>query len=165
MKKILFALCGSLSLMAMNCVSESDTRHINIVFHNAADYDIYVDRSFYYPDTSLLHQQNVTTPGWNYKVESNTTNDDAFWSRTSYESLFHSMEVLIVFVYNADSLAAYGWDYVKNNYMVSQRYDLTLNDLYRLDWQLAFPPTPEMRDIKMWPPYGTYDSLGRRVER
>lgn len=27
------------------------------------------------------------------------------------------------------------------------------------------PPSEEMRDIKMWPPYGTYDANGHRVEQ
>ena len=31
-------------------------------------------------------------------------------------------------------------------------------------WKLpCFPPSSEMRNIKMWPPYGTYDANGNRV--
>lgn len=29
---------------------------------------------------------------------------------------------------------------------------------------IYFPPTEAMRDFKMWPPYGTYDAHGNRVE-
>ena len=28
--------------------------------------------------------------------------------------------------------------------------------------EISFPPTEAMRDFRMWPPYGTYDSLGYR---
>ena len=29
---------------------------------------------------------------------------------------------------------------------------------------ISFPPTEEMRDFKMWPPYGTYDANGNPVQ-
>lgn len=82
-----------------------------------------------------------------------------------YEQMFIcEFDTLIVFVFTADSLDLYGLDYVKRNYLVSQRYDISLSDLQQLNWQLRFPPTEEMRNIKMWPPYGTYDSLGHLVQ-
>ncbi len=68
-------------------------------------------------------------------------------------------DTLIVFVFNADTLALYGWEYVKEHYLIAQRYDLSLIDLQLLSWRLQFPPSSEMQNIKMWPPYGTYDSL------
>ena len=83
---------------------------------------------------------------------------------TTYESEFHGMDTLIIFVFNSDTLATYGWENVKDDYLISQRYDLSLNDLKRMNWHLSFPPTEEMRNIKMWPPYGTYDPLGHRRE-
>ncbi len=45
-------------------------------------------------------------------------------------------------------------------------YDMSLADakhVYDKDC-FAFPPTEAMRNIKMWPPYGTYDSLGHLVQ-
>ena len=76
------------------------------------------------------------------------------------ESKFISMDTLIVFVFNSDTLSSRGWDYVKDHNNVTQRYDLSLSNLRNLNWRIAFPPTEEMRNIKMWPPYGTYDSMG-----
>ena len=47
----------------------------------------------------------------------------------------------------------------------------TLCIYYMEDWvfrqtncQISFPPTEEMRNIKMWPPYGTYDEHGNRLK-
>ncbi len=70
----------------------------------------------------------------------------------------------MVFVFNADTLETHGWDYAKEHNMVMQRYDLSLTDLQNLNWTLTFPPTEEMRNIKMWPPYGTYDEHGNRLK-
>ncbi len=30
---------------------------------------------------------------------------------------------------------------------------------------IFFPPNKLMRDFKMWPPYGTYDANGHRIEQ
>lgn len=70
----------------------------------------------------------------------------------------------MIFVFNGDTLARHGIQYVMENHLVDQRYDLSLNDLKQLNWQLFFPPSAEMRNIKMWPPYGTYDANGNRVK-
>ena len=161
MKKIILICCGCLLFTAMTCTKDSDTQHHHIRFYNASDCDIYVDKSHDYPDTTLSRVQNVMTPGWNLMVQSHSTNNDAFTNRNSYEVDFRCRyDTLVVFVFNSDTLALYGWEYSKNNYCISQRYDLSLSDLQRLSWRLQFPPTEGMRDIKMWPPYGTYDSLG-----
>ncbi len=47
----------------------------------------------------------------------------------------------------------------------------TLCIYYMQEWSIrksnniiAFPPTEDMRDFKMWPPYGTYDVYGNRVD-
>ena len=40
-------------------------------------------------------------------------------------------------------------------------YDISLNDFRLMFYHPTFPPTEEMRNIKMWPPYGTYDSTGQ----
>ena len=128
-----------------------DFRSVDGLYHQSYDY----------PDTSS-YGGDVTTPGWNLKVESHHSNNDAIWCRRTYESQLRE-DTLIIFVFNADTLSTYGWNYVKNHNIVTQRYYLSLSDLYNLKWCLSFPPTEEMRDIKMWPPYGTYGHNGYRI--
>lgn len=41
------------------------------------------------------------------------------------------------------------------NNTIIQRYDLSLQDLQDANWMLTYPPSPNMRTIKMWPPYGS----------
>jgi hypothetical protein len=59
-------------------------------------------------------------------------------------------------------LDAYTWEHessqtIIDNYLVLQRYDLGLEDIQKLGWSLPFPPTEAMKDMKMYPPYGTYN--------
>ena len=39
------------------------------------------------------------------------------------------------------------------NYFVAQRYDLSLNDLKKLNWTITYPPVESMKDMHMYPPY------------
>ena len=40
-----------------------------------------------------------------------------------------------------------------SQYNILQRYDLTLKDMELLKHDIYYPPTPAMRNIKMWAPY------------
>ena len=169
MKKLLSIFCGCILLTAMTCTKDGEGSHHHIDFYNSTDYALYIDRSFDYPDTSVLHFRNVMTPGWNLKVESHSNNHSALEHFESYECELSECRssrnnILMVFVFNADTLETHGWDYAKEHNMVMQRYDLSLTDLQNLNWTLTFPPTEEMRNIKMWPPYGTYDENGNRLK-
>ena len=65
--------------------------------------------------------------------------------------------------YNTDTIFWYVRKAEDNE--ILQRYDMSLADakhVYDKDC-FAFPPTEAMRNIKMWPPYGTYDEHGNRV--
>lgn len=61
-----------------------------------------------------------------------------------------------VFVVKTEDVKALGWKEVAEKNMVLQRYDITDQDLEKINRQLSFPPTPAMVNISMWPPYGTY---------
>lgn len=38
--------------------------------------------------------------------------------------------------------------------IIKANHGRTLNDLNRLNWVLHYPPTPDMQDVHMYPPYG-----------
>ena len=61
---------------------------------------------------------------------------------------------LYLFVVDMQVLETYSFNTIKNDYMILQRYDVTVSDLQRLDWQITYPPNEKMKDIKMYPPYG-----------
>ena len=53
--------------------------------------------------------------------------------------------------YNLDASC----DTIRKYVPVLQLYQLKLEDLQRLNWTITYPPTAAMRDVKMFPPYGT----------
>jgi hypothetical protein len=61
-------------------------------------------------------------------------------------------DIMCLFIFDTDTLAKYSWEEISRNYNILQRYDLTLKDMKLLKHDI-YPPTPAMRNIKMWPPY------------
>lgn len=71
-----------------------------------------------------------------------------FYNRdTNYGTVF-------VYVFDADIVENTSWGIVARDYLVLKRYDLTLEDLQRLDWKITYPPTEATKNIKQYPPYG-----------
>ena len=56
------------------------------------------------------------------------------------------------FIYDEEVLRNNDWKEVRNN-MYLQRYELSLQDLRKLNFTIPYPPTPEMKDMKMWLKY------------
>ena len=160
MKKRYLIIC-SIILSFCSCVYEG---HETIIFRNNTDKDIYIARSLEYPDTTYW-PWDMLFKTWGRISAFSSSNPEALSMFPPYEhSLGH--KILMVFVFDADTIDYYGWSYIRDNHIniTKQRYDLSLDDLIKLDFILQFPPTEEMRDIKMWPLYGTYDRNGHRTD-
>ena len=62
-------------------------------------------------------------------------------------------DTIRVFVFDSEKYRETDWAAICDQYLILLRYDFTKAELDALGWHIAFPPTPEMKDIKMWPPY------------
>lgn len=162
-------------LVTHSCYKDSEDRHYRIPFKNNTQRTLYVDISIHwdwysqidYLDTLLSWTTDPSRHPEETMVKPYGEDPDACFRRSFYESSFnhHGFDTLIVFVFDADTLEALGWDSVCSNYKVLQRYDLSLEDLQALDFKLCFPPSESIKRIHMWPPYGTYDEEGNVIRR
>lgn len=163
MKSLLFSIL-SLFLMSMGC-DPLYKEHTLIHFVNNSNELI----RFTIPDE----------PQYNSSPWADTTMI-SYWGRVIFKSLvgYESCTIACSFdnydqwiPYEAEfySLFVYKWEPTKelfenvdeecfrnDEYFI--RYDLTLKDIYSLcdkegTLHISYPPTPEMKDIKMWPPY------------
>ena len=64
-------------------------------------------------------------------------------------------DTISLFVLDREIYDKTPWEEVREEYMVLQRYDVSLKDLQRLNFRLSYPPTAAMKSIKMYPPYNT----------
>ena len=56
------------------------------------------------------------------------------------------------YLFSRDTLETVSWEEVVKEYKVLARYDLTLEDLERLNWTIYYPPNEKMKGIKMYYP-------------
>jgi hypothetical protein len=64
-------------------------------------------------------------------------------------------DTLCFFIFDADTFNQYSWDEIMSEYKILQRYDLgvTIEAMRKLKFTITYPPTEEMKDINMFPPY------------
>lgn len=171
MKYIVFVIELFLCSILCSCdswMNEHLGREI-VHFENNADYEISVFSAIFspydisnwasYPDTNLPQQmpQIFTIEPKKYRVVIDTRNTLSGIYRTI------QTDTISVFVISTEQGAVLNWDSIRTSYAILQRYDMCFSDFQSMRGdELTFPPTPAMRNIKMWPPYGTYNSLGHR---
>ncbi|NGF57657.1 hypothetical protein G5B35_24150 [Parapusillimonas sp. SGNA-6] len=71
-----------------------------------------------------------------------------------WEEKRRGIDTLSLVIFSVDTLEKYPWEIIREDYMILQRYDLSMSDLRKLDYSIAYPPTEAMRNMKMWPRYG-----------
>jgi len=129
---------------------ESENCHTSIRFSNKTTRDLYV-RSYplfvHHPDPfdiSRLPRPRKVGAG-------EIDNRDAMLQSFCYENSFS--DTMFVYVFDAMVIRHRPWEVIARDYLVLQRYDLTLEDLQRLNWRITFPPDERMRNVKMYPPF------------
>ncbi len=75
--------------------------------------------------------------------------------RRTWEDFFKDFpsDTLSIYIFHTDTLNKYSWKEICEDYLVLKRYDLSLYDLKKLNFKVPYPPSPIMRDMKMYPPY------------
>ena len=153
----LYIICAAVSCEK----KESEICHTVIRFSNNSENDLYI-RSVLgnkgHPITlelSYYHNTILTQ----YKVVSGEQNNRrATDNNTCYEHVFErnsTPDTLKFYVLDAYVVENTPWDIVARDYLVLKRYDLSLEDLQKLNWRVTYPPTEEMKDVEQYPPYGS----------
>jgi hypothetical protein len=60
-------------------------------------------------------------------------------------------DTMRIFILSVDTVNKYTWEQIRLDYNILKRYDISLQDLKRMD--IYYPPSEKMKDIKMYPPY------------
>jgi hypothetical protein len=126
---------------------------------NNSNQNLYIDCHANYPDTVLYQYFDNKTGQQSNKVMPQEINSTGLVDRYCYEEVITKdnylfpVDTIKIFVFDAQVLETTPWATVTQNYMILQRYDLSLADLQRLNWTLTYPPSEAMKDMKMYPPY------------
>lgn len=88
----------------------------------------------YYPD-SLPLTDSLVVKKMEPKTRKILLHKQSTWKRY-FENLPYNK--LSVFIFNSDTLDAYSWDKVRDEYKILKRYDLSLDDIRNLDYNITF---------------------------
>lgn len=100
-----------------------------------------------YPDTSLPFSNSVLLE---IKPNKSVIVD---LGHQPFEDYFADLpsDTLSIYLYNADTIAAYTWDQMRQAYKVVKRYDVSLKNLKELNYRINYPPSAQMKGMKMFP--------------
>jgi len=132
----------SFVFMANACDKEDENHHNTIEVINNSEKAIYAYFDFAYPDTLALTGVPSSSEPSIYKIEPHKRNTTALWQKTFWEVIFRDgwripSDTLMVFIMDAELLES-NTTHVHNT--IIQRYDLSLQDLQRVNWTLTYPP-------------------------
>jgi hypothetical protein len=139
------------------------TRGIDV--YNNSEKTIFASVGTGYPDTTLI-ANNIAVHLIIYSDGKKDTGNYIQWvqplqrglipapSHTNWEILVKEYGTLMIFIFDGEVIGKMSWwELVERDYLVLQRYDLSLQDLEKLNWKVYYPPTKAMQDMKMFPPY------------
>jgi len=145
-KTICFTL---VALLLVGCFHLAMDKRFDLRFDNNSDNDISVSLTLDSNGLSILGQEiTIKAHGWRFVYGGE---EEDYLDRLYKE---YSRDTLYWFVRKT------------NDNEVLQRYDMSLSDAKNVSNRncFSFPPTEEMRNMKMWPSYGTYDEHGNRLK-
>jgi len=168
MKKIfkILLVLSTIVITAVTCErQESENCHPSIRFSNNSENRVRVNFGFlnsrHTPNyfSALVRMSPVATQEMFIVRSGEQENRSALNIVTdclevAFNDISGNLDTIFVFVFDATLIENTPWDIVVRDNLVLRRYHLTLEDLQRLNWRIAYPPTEEMRDIKMYPPFG-----------
>ena len=139
-------------IMGSRCENDDENCHDRIDFLNKTSRTLYVKKE----ESIILSRYNGYPYSDSYKTLPNENNNTAFFNVFSgrsdcYENTLK--DTLYVFIFEEDVLANHSWADVVDKNLVLQRYNLSLQDLQQLNWQISYPPSELMKDMKMYPPF------------
>jgi len=143
---LMFIVCLTLG----SCEPPTQTYKFRII--NNSDMTLYFDpnvsnRANVYPDT-LIRETKVQLKIWPHTASHQG-------GIISTEEVFrrHNIDTLSIYFFDAETVDNIPWETIREEYKVLKRYDLSLEDIQFLDYEISYPPTEQMKDMRMYPPY------------
>jgi len=136
----------ALVLLNVACHAPKNTEncHYSIGLKNKTDRALFVNA---YSDTILKSYMDPRNDAYNsrllpYAGHNNVEIGDIHFIRNCHpiciEDLVKQGEKFHFFVYDSIKLGNKKWDSVQRHYLIAKRFDLTLNDLKKMNWVITY---------------------------
>ncbi len=114
---------------------EIDPWDFRLKIKNNSNKSIFYSNSYNFPDTSFDYNPYYS-PEF-FKIISGGIVSDRI--RGNWDDKFKSLDTLIIFIYDEETLRTYPWDTVRENYLILKRYELSYKELNDLNWTINYP--------------------------
>lgn len=153
MKKIYIVF---VSLILIGCEPFTE-KWDSIYLKNNSDYEICYTydrenlRHMNYPDTLIpkVKEENLflspLSAGYNTLIT----------SRESWNQVIMRLpnDTLSIYIFKEATINSYPWEIISSEYKILKRYDFSVQDLESLNYKISYPPTEQMKNVRMYPPY------------
>lgn len=139
-------ICGVIISIfcSAGCVKWGEGAYAIRIQNNGID-TIQFYASYVYPDTSIANQRPKLIMAY--------PSTYSYWSsKEKWESIL-PFDTISIYILSKDTVDKYSWELIKSGNRIMKRYDLSIGDLKKLGWEVAFPPTEAVKNIKQFPPY------------
>jgi len=139
-------LCLFITILIIGC-DDYKSDDYNVYVENASGQDIYACCGYFYPDTTF--QRYIYKP----EIKNNSKNIALPYNRVFVLRPEIREDTLSVFIISSDAMEKCSWNDIASDYNILCRYDLSGSDIVALNYTIPYPPSPAMKDMKMYPPY------------
>jgi hypothetical protein len=89
--------------------------------------------SYSYPDTTITQSKPILK--WIYPKDYSYLDSKKDWD----EVLVPPKDTISIFILSKDTIDKYRWNEIRIDYNILKRYDLSLEDLQRMNWTISYP--------------------------
>ena len=135
MRKNVIVIYICFAYFTICCSCRHENCHHRITINNNSNKSIYYyDGS--YPDTILPYYSHFKS-GDVFNIEKFSSKD--VLSNGCIEGLFYNFKKISFTLFDAQTIDTTPWDTVRVKYLILKRYDLSLEDLQRMNWTITYP--------------------------
>lgn len=147
---LLFALitclgCRKYYFDSDNAIIKNESENNIVILKQYFDYQSNSNDTIIYDDLSIYEismksiqpQETLVIINWNKRKENAISASDTF----------------SIHIFDEKTIYEYSWKIICNKYMVLCRYDLSGQDIIKLNYIIPYPPSSAMKDMKMYPSY------------
>jgi len=135
MKNFVIIISICLAYFTACCSCKHENCHKKIIIINNSNKSIYYHPNSSNSDTLILDYNPTSIDG--FKIEKLSSKNDYY--NSCIEGRFYDSKTIRYIFYDAQILETTPWDTVRAKYLILKRYDLSLEDLQRMNWTITYP--------------------------
>ena len=136
MKKNVIVIYICFACFIICCSCRHETCHHRITINNNSNKSIYYYNGSQYPDTILTFYSQFKS-GDVFSIEKFSSKDALY--NGCIEGILYQFKKISFTLFDAQTIDTTPWDTVRAKYLILKRYDLSLEDLQRMNWTITYP--------------------------